>query len=830
MRPKLLSRPVLLTAAALLVLLTGGIYGYVFHDLPAVRDLDAGLALPSTRIYDRHGRLLYEITPDGTGRQTSLTLDAIPAHCVNALVATEDKTFYDHAGVSVRGIARALWLNLRGREVVAGGSTITQQVARNLLLDPRARAQRTLRRKLREVVLAVRIERIHDKDAVLALWLNQTDFGNLAYGIDAAARAYFGKSASELSLSECALLVGLPQAPSRYDPLTNPDAAKQRQQTVLRLMTENGNITEAQADAAARDPLQYAAVPYPIDAPHAVLAVWNQLEQDYPDALYTTGLDVTTTIDLDWHESAQRVVRRELDRLNQPDDRSRPPANANNAAVVAMHPYTGEVYTLLGSPNYFDESISGALNLADTPRQPGSTLKPFTYALTLDPDRAEPWTPATMILDIRTPFVTRRLESYVPANFDLREHGPVLVREALASSYNIPAVIALEETGVQPLIQLMTSLGVETLAGNTDVDLSVTLGGGEVRLLNLTAAYGALANGGTRVQPQLIRHVQTADGDTLYTLNPAAGERILDERVAFLVTDMLSDDAARAPGMGPDSVLNIGRPAAAKTGTTTDYHDNWVMGYTPELVVGVWVGNADYTPMVNVTGLSGAGPIWHHVIRAALADAPERDFQRPPGLVRAEVCALNGLLPTENCTATRYEWFIEGTVPTQLDTWHQRFTIDTLTGQLADDTTPPERRAEQVYVVLPDAARAWGLRNGYPEPPTQPETTTAAVNAPRFLSPDPYTTYELSPVLPAHTQRVKLAVSAPRDATHIDYHLNGERVATAGSAPYEAWWQLAIGQYDLTAEITHTDGSTTRVGPISFDVVPYTPRQTFDRP
>jgi penicillin-binding protein 1C len=822
-----LRQAALLTTFAVIVGLVVGLYAYVLHGLPPIDDLNAGLALPSTRIFDRHERLLYEITPEGTGRNSVLTLDEIPAHCRNGVIATEDAAFYNHAGVSVRGIARALWVNVRGGEVIAGGSTITQQVARNLLLDPQARAERTLRRKLREAVLAVRLQRAHTKDDVLALWLNQTDFGNLAYGIDAAARAYFGKPAADLSLAECALLVGLPQSPVLYDPLTNPDAAKTRQGTVLRLMTEQGTITEAEADAATEDELQYAAIPYPIEAPHAVMTVWRHLEDTYPDALYNEGLDVVTTIDLDWHNAAERITQRELDRLNHPEDANMLPANANNAAVVVLHPATGEVVVMLGNPNYFDDRTSGNTNFALSPRQPGSTLKPFTYAAAMNPAHPNPWTAATLLIDVRTPFITRRLESYVPANFDLQEHGPVTVREALGSSYNIPAVLAVEEVGVSPFIQFMTGFGVTSLSENAEVDLSVTLGGGEVRLLNLTAAYGALANGGTRVEPSLIRSVTTAGGKVLYTQRPQVGTRVLDERVAYIITDILSDDSARRPGFGPNSILNIGRAAAAKTGTTTDFRDNWVMGYTPELVVGVWVGNADYTPMIDVTGLTGAGPIWHHTIRTLSADLPESTFTRPSGLERAEICSLSGKLPTDACTSTRQEWFVAGTAPTERDDMHQTYTVDTVTGQLADDATPPERRAEQVFVVLPPEARAWGVRSGFPQPPTAAEPVAGRV---RVLSPDPYTVYEISPVLPIHTQRVKLAAATPVDTARVTYRLNGEAVAVVEAAPFEAWWQLAVGDYELAVEITSTSGETVTLEPVPFAVVPFQAAGSFSGP
>ena len=810
----------------LLVSGAAGLYAYVLRGLPPVDTLEAGLALPSTRIYDRNMRLLYEITPDGIARHTVVPLATIPRHCVNALVATEDAHYYDHAGVSVRGIVRALWLNVRGQEIVAGGSTITQQVARNLLLDPHARAERTLRRKLREAVLALRLQRAYSKDDVLALWLNQTDFGNLAYGIEAAAAAYFDVNASELSLAECALLIGIPQSPPTYDPLTNYDNAKTRQATVLRLMTEQGYLSDAQAALARDEPLAFAATPYPIAAPHAVMEVWRQVEATYPDALYTQGLDVITTIDLTLHTATRQIVRRELALLNDTETGNRIPVEADNAAVVILDPATGDVLTLLGSPDYFDERISGAMNLALVPRQPGSTLKPFTYAMLLDPTRPAPWTAAEMIVDVRTPFVTRRLESYVPANFDLQEHGPVTLREALASSYNIPAVIALEQIGVGPFIQLMTDLGVSALSENPEVDLSVTLGGGEVRLLNLTGAYAALANGGRSVQPRLIREVRTAGGDVLYRAGATPGEQVLDERVAFLITDILADDGARIPGFGANSLLNIGRLVAAKTGTTTDFRDNWVMGYTPDVVVGVWVGNADYTPMKYATGLSGAGPIWHHVMRATLKNTPERAFATPAGVMPATVCVPSGMAPTAACPTTRREWFIDGTAPTEPDTLYQTYRIDTRTGQLADDTTPAAYIREATYMHLPPEAADWGLRNRIPPPPTR--QTAAADTTYRVRSPDPYTLYEISPVLPPEAQQIRLIAAVPPDTQAVHYTINGEPVASVTEAPYAAWWQLSVGTFTLETQVVRSDGSREQLPPVPFTVQPPPDGASFD--
>ncbi len=814
---------ILLTVGLFLLCGGGFIYLWIFHDLPSLDELDAGLALPSTRIYDRDGALLYEILPPEQGRNTALALDEIPAHCINALIATEDANYYKHPGVDAEGILRALWINLRGGDVIAGGSTITQQAARLLLLDPQQQAQRTVQRKLKEMVLALQLNRI-GKDAVLELYLNQVYFGNLAYGIEGAARAYFHKSARELSLAECSLLAGIIQNAVYNDPLTQFERAKERQEVALRLMVQENFITQAQAASAQQDELQFGATRFPIEAPHFVMAIWKQLEREFPQQLYSGGLDVVTTLDLDWQRTAQHIAQQQLAVLNDPSLRP-VVANARNAALVAMNPQTGEVLTMLGSPDYFNEDTDGAVNAALAMRQPGSTLKPFTYAAAMDPTRDAPYTAATVLMDVETPFVTRRLESYTPSNYGLAEHGPVRVREALASSMNIPAVVALEHVGLTDFTSLVGNLGLEELDQNTDVDLSITLGGGEIRLLDLVQAYSAFPNGGHRVEPTMLLEVRQRDGTLLHAWQPPSlTQRVLDERVAYIITDILSDPDARLAGFGQNSPLQIGRPAAAKTGTTTDFRDNWVVGYTPELVVGVWVGNADNTPMVEVTGVDGAGPIWNLFVRRVLLDTPQRDFRVPDGLTRREVCSLSGLLPTDSCPYTVVEWFIEGTEPTEYDNFYQTFTIDTRTGLLANDSIPDEHKAAQTFVVLPQEARDWAARNGLRQPPIGAVVQLPDAEAPlRLLEPDPYTLFELSPILPIAAQRLKLQVGAPPDAASVTYRLNGDVVGTSEAAPWHVWWSLELGQHELVAEARLADGSRVTSEAIPFSVVEYEP-------
>ena len=792
---------------------------WLFTDLPDVNDLSKGLHRPSIRITDRQGRLLYEVIGDNPGRNTVVPLADIPLACRDATIATEDASFYHNPGVDPASILRAVWINLQGGEVLSGGSTITQQVARNLLLDPKERDDRTLTRKLRESILAYRLSQAYGKDEILALYLNQTYYGNLAYGIDAAARAYFGKPVDQLDLAECALLAGLPQSPSTDDPLTDPAAAKTRQGVVLDLMVTHGYISREEANTAGKEPLAFAAERYTIEAPHFVMAVYDQLESNLPpDVLYQGGLEVRTTLDLDWQHAAEQIVARQLGLLNAPKPTD-PPHNAGDAALVALDPHTGQVLAMVGSANYFDPEIGGAINLALAPRQPGSALKPFTYSLAFDPNQSDPWNAATMILDVRTSFVTRDGQSYVPVNYDRQEHGPVLARTALASSFNVPAVITLQHVGLDRLFNLLGRLGVTTLRDPKSYDLSLTLGGGEVRLLELTAAYGAFANQGKSVHPLMILDVKNEAGQTIWQPDPPHSDQVIDPRVAWLISDILSDNLARAPTFTTHSILQIGRPAAVKTGTTTDFRDNWTVGYTPNLVVGVWVGNADNSGMVDISGVSGAGPIWHNFMREVLNGQPELPFTRPDGLVQGQVCALSGLLPTPDCPATIHEWFIAGTQPTRPDTFYQTVTLDSATGLPADSSTPPERRVTKVLLNLPPQARPWAQSVGLALVPDGVDTGQVALGEPslRLISPDPQSIYQISPSLPLDAQKLKIAAVAPASVHDVTIYLDDVPLAHLSAPPFETWWQIAVGQHQVYASGIDAGGAQ-----VKSEVVPFT--------
>lgn len=792
---------ILIVLVVPLLIVAGAGTAWLLVDLPTLETLPERLAAPSSFILDRNGRLLYEVIDPNGGGHAPVPLERIPMACQSATIQVEDANYYAHPGVDLVGILRAVWINLRGGETLAGGSTITQQVARNLLLDPEEAAEQTLTRKLREAILAWRLARRYSKDEVLALYLNQTYYGNLAYGIEAAAHAYFGKTAAELDLAECVMLAGLPQAPALFSPLIDPAASKQKQALVLDLMVKGEIIPPEEAERAKEEPLAFAATPFPIEAPHFVVWVWGTLETQLgSDVIRAGGLVVTTTLDLDLQQAAETILRRHLARLQQPAAQA-PARNVHNGGLVALDPLTGEVLALVGSPDYFDAGIAGAVNAALAPRQPGSALKPFTYALAFS--QVEPWTAATVLLDVRAAFPTAEGNPYVPLNYDRTFHGPVPIRQALACSYNVPAVKTLQHVGLESLIKLMRDLGISTFEDADRFGLALTLGGGEVRLLELTAAYGALANGGRRVDPVTVLSIAGPAGShySTYAASTSTPQQVIDPRVAWLITDILSDDMARAPSFGRGSVLRLSRAAAAKTGTTTDWRDNWTVGYTPNLVTGVWVGNADGSPMEQVSGISGAGPIWHDFMETALLGQPTMVFSRPDGLVQAEVCAISGKLPTDLCPHRSIEWFIEGTTPTELDDWYQLYRLDSKTGLRATEATPPERIVERVFLVLPPEARQWAREEGIPAPPPDQGITSGAgepVRALSITSPDNGVVYRLSATVPSEQQRIRLVAVAHLPLEHVTFLLDGNPVAVEGY-PYEAFWTLRPGSHRLNA-------------------------------
>ncbi|MFQ5578630.1 MAG: transglycosylase domain-containing protein, partial [Anaerolineae bacterium] len=596
-----------------------------------------------------------------------------------------------------------------------GASTITQQLARNVLLPPGERTEQTLKRKIKEAVLAVELTRQYSKNEILEIYLNQIYYGNLSYGIEAASQTYFGKPAADLNLAEAAFLAGLPQSPAVYDPYTNPEGAKRRQEVVLGLMVEAGYITPRQAQAAAEETLNLNTRSLALAAPHFVTYVRAELEANYPaDLIYQAGLRIETTLDRRLQAIAEQEVRRQVDALAD--------KNVTNGALVAVQPQTGQILAMVGSKDFRNEAISGQINMAVSPRQPGSSIKPLVYLTAFE----QGWTPATLLMDVPVEYPDGAGGTYRPVNYDEKFHGPVSLRLALANSYNIPAVKTLDFVGLSAFKQMATRLGITTLTRN-DYGLALALGAGEVPLVQMVNAYQAIANGGVLIQPYAIARVVDAAGRDITPPQPAA-RRVLSEEHAYLMTHILADNRARARAFGPTSALALSRPAAAKTGTTNDFRDNLVLGYTPDIVAGVWVGNADYTPMVGTTGLSGAGPIWHNFMERAHEGLPARDFTRPPGIIELEVCADSGTIPSEVCPERRTEIFAADQPPLGPEhDIHQLIDIDLNTGKRANEFCRANIKT-RYYRVYPPDGREWAISQGIEQPPLEfcPSTAISA--------------------------------------------------------------------------------------------------------
>ncbi len=702
-------------------------YYSIASTLPDVGDLrNRASQFETTRILDRNGQALYEILDPNAGRRTYIPIKEISPNLVAATIATEDKEFYSNRGFDPVAIIRALWKNYVTGGQGGGASTITQQLARALILSPEERSQRTVTRKAREIILAAEITRRYTKDDILELYLNEIYYGNLAYGAEAAAETYFGKSAKNLTMGEAAFLAGLPQSPAIYDIYTNTDATLIRQQQVLVLMFQLSSdqkcikvsnsaspicVDPLVATQAADEMKTYTFRPPSFDAkyPHWVNFVRSQLEAQYdPQLIYRSGFVVYTTIDPVLQDKAQEFVSAQVASLVD--------NNTHNGALVAIRPSTGEILAMVGSPDFNNDAISGQVNMATSPtRQPGSSIKPFTYVTAFE----KGWTPATLIWDVPTQFPDGINPPYEPRNYDGKFHGAMTVRTALSNSFNIPAVKTLEFVGIyddpntpekEGMIAMAQRLGITSLTRD-DYGLSLTLGGGDVSLIDMTSAYSVFANGGQRMPPVAILKITDFAGNIIYEYKPLAGEQVIRAEHAYLISSILSDNNARSLMFGSNSLLNLSFQVAAKTGTTNDIRDNWTMGYTPDLVSGVWIGNADYTPMVNSSGLSGAAPIWAQFMEFAvpyLTNGSPTPFNRPAGIVDKIVCKLSGTEPSNMCGSQYTEIFAFDQLPLPAGfDLVRRIKIDLWTGTQASDVCKGPNEQAIVLNVSDKWARDW---------------------------------------------------------------------------------------------------------------------------
>ncbi|MBP9670351.1 penicillin-binding protein [Candidatus Woesebacteria bacterium] len=629
---------------------------FFLKDLPSPANLNKPSAYPiSTKILDRNGKLLYEIYDDQN--RTPIKLDDLPQYLKEATLAIEDKNFYRHHGFDTGGLLRAAYKTLTGQRL-EGGSTITQQLVKVALLTP----ERTVSRKIKEAILTVATEILYSKNQILEMYLNHIPYGGTAYGIEAASHRFFNKSSKDLSLAEATLLVGLPQAPSRYSPLGNPDSAKARQSLVLERMVDDKYISQEVATTAKNAELHFADSGTDISAPHFVMYVREILEEKYGiNKVEQGGLRVTTTLDLDLQNAAQATLSAELTSLKR--------LKISNGAGLVTNPGTGEILAMIGSKDYFSEDIDGKVNVTTRLRQPGSSIKPLNYALGLE---TKIITPSTMLLDTPICFSVAGQADYCPKNYDNTFRGSTQIRFALGNSLNIPAVKVLSLNSLGNFISFARKMGITTWNDPTQYGLSLTLGGGEVMMTDLATAFGVFANSGVKVPLHPILKVEDSSGKVLEEYKPEDGkrngEKVLSEQTAFLISHILSDNNARSASFGTSSVLNVpGKTVSVKTGTTNNLRDNWTIGYTPNLLVATWVGNNDNSPMSYVaSGVTGASPIWQKIMRYALRDVKTPGIEKPEGIEGASVCSNSGVLPSADTPCeNRYEYFIEGTVPTE---------------------------------------------------------------------------------------------------------------------------------------------------------------------
>jgi 1A family penicillin-binding protein len=661
---KILKKKIILSVLGfgVFVIIASSIYVvWISRNLPNPNQLIEREVAQSTKIYDRNGEnILYEI--HGDQKRTLVSLSDLPEYVKKAPISIEDKNFYNHGGFSIWAMFRTAITNVLYGQT-AGGSTLTQQFIKNAILTP----EKKITRKIKELVLAYRLEKKFSKDEILQMYLNEIPYGSNAYGIEAASEKYFNKHAKDISLAEAALLAALTQAPSRYSPYgPNKDLLLGRKDYVLKLMREQGYISETEEEVAKQEEIKFVGPETNITAPHFVMYIKDILAEKYGEKMIEQeGLKIYTTLDLYKQKAAEEVIKEKTEKYQEK-------FNANNAALVSIDPKTGQILAMVGSRDYFDDTIDGQVNVATRLRQPGSSMKPIAYATLF----MKGYTPDTILYDVNTNFSSDPTNPYEPKNYNLSQNGPVSIRKALAGSLNIPAVKALYLAGVNNVINLAETMGYTTLKPRERFGLALVLGGAEVQLLEHTNAYSAFARDGKMSPLTGILKIEDKNGKIIEEYKPEE-KQVFEPKIARMINSILSDNVARTYIFGAKNYLTLGdRPVAAKTGTTNDYHDAWTMGYTPSIVTGVWVGNSNNDKMKGTAdGSILAAPIWNAYMSRVLGNTPVENFKAP-----------------ENTKTGKS--VLDGQIPSQL------IKIDNTTGQPATSLTPPELISE---ISVPEA-------------------------------------------------------------------------------------------------------------------------------
>lgn len=752
---------------------------WVGKDLPDPDRLTDRQIAQSTKIYDRTGEhMLYEIFTDQ--KRTMVEFDKIPKQLINAVVATEDTAFYEHKGIRPLSILRSVVYGLLGKSRLgSGASTLTQQLVKNAILTN----EHTYTRKIKELILSVRLEQKYSKDQILKIYFNEIPYGSTNYGVESASHSYFNKSVSELNLEEIAILAGLPKAPSKY--LTNKVALKNRRDFVLERMFEEGFITREEADETQVKPVSLSQEFGKIKAPHFVLYVKEQLVEMFGEQTVDTGgLKVITTLDWEKQEIAETAVKEESEKTFTESE-------ANNASLVALDPKTGQILAMVGSRDFFDDKIDGQFNVATLgKRQPGSSFKPIVYAAAFE----KGYTPDTILFDVETNFAVSG-KDYIPKNYDLKDHGVVTMRQSLQGSLNIPAVQTLYLVGAEKGVDFAERMGYTTLSEG-DFGLSLVLGGGEVKLLEHANAYSIFANNGVFYKHASILSVEDNTGSTLFEWKKTKGEKVLDEGVAATVSNVLSDDEARAFVFGAGGILTLpDRKVAVKTGTTNGYVDAWTIGYTPSLVSGVWVGNTNNAPMRKGDGGSKlAAPIWNHFMREALKNTSVEEFPAPPANdaqkpilrgssgvgIKVLVDKVTGKLAT---SSTPSDYIVEQSYIPPHSILHYVNKDDPRGPIPTDPTQDPQ------YEVWEKAIQDWVIREktnnpewqiNFGEPPTESDDIHSLELAPTLEVIYP----TASSTINTRQINTNIRVSAPRGVAKVTYKLDEKYVGTIKEAPF----------------------------------------------
>jgi penicillin-binding protein 1C len=747
----------ILSGALLLLLLAAG--AFVADPLP--EGLLDYRPIASVRILDREGGLLRELH----GRSTPVAVSELPAHVPAAFLAAEDRGFRSHFGVSPSAIARAAWQDLRARRVVAGGSTLSMQLARTLVPRPR-----TFVGKIQEALWALRLEAHLPKDEILAQYLNRIPFGNNTYGIEAASQLYFGRSARHLSIAQAAALAAIPRGPTAYNPYRRPEHLAERQRWVLAAMGEK------------ESPLDLVPAESAFRAPHFVEYVVSHL--------HAWGLDdateVRTTLDPRLQPMVEEQIHEEVGRLSE--------RRVSSAAAIVVDNATGDVLAYQGSADFFDPDILGQNDGVQMKRQPGSALKPFVYAEAF----SRGYTPATVIPDLETHFGGLK-GTYAPKNYDRRTHGPVRVREALANSYNVPAVRVTDALGTSVVLEALRRAGFDSLDQGADhYGLGVALGNGEVTLWEAVRAYSGLARGGELEPLRVVLRARRADGSDLTLHDEVAPRRFADSHSVALVTHILSDNAARARAFGLDNALRLPFPTAAKTGTSKGYSDNWTVGFTHERTVAVWAGNFDGTPMIQVSGITGAGPIFKRVMTRAMREIAPAPLVDERGLVHASICPLSGELAGPECPAAMDEVFVEGTAP-KADCSMHRHVAQGLPKDL-------ERRCGEHVTDLGVDYYDWARNTGLQREPWLAAACRGGGEgaAGKILSPSSGDEYMLFDDLPLADQAIPLRIRAAPSAGPLEVRIDGKPLAVL-DAPFTGRVPAQKGAHVLS--VRQRDGS-----------------------